>query len=132
MSDLRPQGVKVEIGGQERTFLFSLNAIDEIQEACNMPLIDAMKKIAEAIDGNAQDHEALVTFRTVVTSLINGSGDEPLTEDEVGQMIHIDNYKKIGWKVLEAYGISIPDPDDKDEEDEDEEEEEDPNLETGQ
>lgn len=130
MSDLRPQGVEIELGGQKRNLLFTLNVIDDIQERCNMPLIDAVRKVGEVIDNNAQDHDAIAAFRTVVTSLLNGSGGEPVTDSEVGRMIHVGNYKLVAWKVLEAYGISIPDPDEDDEDDEDENE--DPNPETGQ
>lgn len=130
MSDLRPQGVEVEIGGQKRSFLFTINVIDEIQEKCNLPLIDAMKRIVDFIDKNAEDHEAITVFKNVVAALLNGDGsEEKLEVDEVGRLIHLGNYKMVAWKVLEAYGVSIPDPDDRDEEDD---EDEDPNLETGQ
>ena len=130
MSDLRQQGVEIELGGQKRNLLFTLNAIDDIQERCNMPLIDAVRKVGEVIDNNAQDHDAITVFRAVVTSLLNGSDGEPVTDSEVGRMIHVGNYKLVAWKVLEAYGISIPDPDEDDEDDE--EENEDPNPGTGQ
>lgn len=130
MSDLRPQGVEVEIGGQKRSFLFTINVIDEIQEKCNLPLIDVMKRIVDFIDKNAEDHEAITVFKNVVAALLNGDGsEEKLEVDEVGRLIHLGNYKMVAWKVLEAYGVSIPDPDDRDEEDD---EDEDPNLETGQ
>lgn len=130
MSDLRPQGVEVEIGGQKRSFLFTINVIDEIQEKCNLPLIDVMKRIVDFIDKNAEDHEAITVFKNVVAALLNGDGsEEKLEADEVGRLIHLGNYKMVAWKVLEAYGVSIPDPDDRDEEDD---EDEDPNPETGQ
>lgn len=130
MSDLRPNGVEIELGGQNRRFLFTINVIDEIQEKCNLPLIDAMKHIVDFIDKNAEDHEAITVFKNVVVALLNGDGnEEKLEADEVGRLIHLGNYKMVAWKVLEAYGVSIPDPDDRDEEDN---EDEDPNPETGQ
>ena len=130
MSDLRPQGIEVEIGGQQRNFLFTLNVIDEVQEKCNMPLVDTMKSVVDVIDNNATNHEAITVFKVVVAALLNGDGsEEKLEAEEVGNLIHLGNYKAVAWKVLEAYGVSIPDPD---EEDEEEEEEENPNPETGQ
>ena len=133
MSDLRPNGVEIELGGQNRRFLFTINVIDEIQEKCNLPLIDAMKHIVDFIDKNAEDHEAITVFKTVVAALLNGDGiGEALEADDVGRLIHLGNYKMVAWKVLEAYGVSIPDPDEDDEDNEDEEGTEDPNPETGQ
>ena len=91
MSDLRPQGVEIELGGQKRNLLFTLNAIDDIRIRCNMPLIDAVRKVGEVIDNNAQDHDAITVFRAVVHIFLNGSDGEPVTDSEVGRMIHVGN-----------------------------------------
>lgn len=130
MSDLRPKGIKVALGGQERRLLFSINAIDGIQEKCNMPLYDAMKYIARAADGK-KDHDTLVQYRTVTTVLLNEENDGSLTEKEVGKMITLENYQDIAQNILLAYGIAIPDPDEGDDMDDDEEDDH-PNAETGQ
>lgn len=129
MSDLRPNGVEIEIGGQKRKLLFTINAIDEIQEKCNMPLYDAVKNVARAADGKT-DHDTLQNFRSVITILLNDGEEEALTEKAVGEMIDIGNYSRVAWLVLEAYGISMPDPDEADDEEEDEEDEA-PNAGTG-
>lgn len=129
MSDLRPKGVEIEIGGQKRTLLFTINAIDEIQEKCNMPLLDAMKYVAQAADGET-DHDTVQNFRAIITVLLNDENSGSLTEKEVGRMIDIGNYSSVAWTVLNAYGISNPDPDEED--DEEDEEDEAPNVETGQ
>lgn len=130
MSDLKPRGVKCMIGGQERNLLFTINAIDSIQEKCNMPLFDTIKYIASAADGNT-DHDTLVQYRAIVTALLNDEDDGSLTEKEVGKMITIENYKDVAVRILEAYGLSMPDPDDGDDMEDDEEEDR-PNVETGQ
>lgn len=127
MSDLRPKGIEMEIGGQKRYLLFTINAIDEIQEKCNAPLLDAMEYVANAASGET-DHDTLQNFRTIVTVLLNDEGDGNLTEKEVGRMLTINNLASIAVNVLRAYGVSIPEPDDSDAD----EEEEDPNLKTGQ
>lgn len=126
MSDLRPRGVEVEIGGQKHTLLFTINAIDRIQEKCNASLFDAVKYAAQAADGE-MDHDTIQNFRTVVTILLNDEDDGDLTEKEVGRMLDLENYKKVAHAVLRAYGISLPDPDEED----DFEDDEDPKAGTG-
>lgn len=129
MSDLKPEGVKIELGGQERTLLFTINVVDDIQERCNMPLIDAIGGVARFIDGNAGDHESIDTFRKVLTALLNGEpGAVRIEEKEVGDMVHIGNSTRIAFAILRAYGVSVPEP----VEDESDDEDDDPNAETGQ
>lgn len=127
MSDLNPKGIPVELGGQERNLLFTINAIDEVQEALNMPLFDAIQYAADAAD-NKLDHETITGFRTLVTVLLNCGQKEKVTEEEVGQMLTLPKYHEMAWKVLEAFGVSIPEPQD---DEEDETEEEAPNAQTG-
>lgn len=130
MSDLRPKGVEVEIGGQKRNLLFTVNAIDEIQERCNAPLIDAMQYVAKAADGK-MDHETLDNFRAIVTELVNDADGERHSEKEIGRILTLENYRPVAWKVLEAYGLSVPDPD-EDDEDEEGDGDENPKAGTGQ
>lgn len=127
MSDLRPEGVKVEIGGQERKLLFTINAVEQIQDKCNLPLYDAMQYVVEAVGGKT-DKDTIHNFKTIVMVLLNDEKDGNLTEKEVGAMLHMGNYRKVARTVLEAFGLHIPEPDEDDEEDEDE----DPKAETGQ
>lgn len=125
MSDLRPRGVEVELGGQKRRLLFTINAIDEIQEKCNLPLYDAVKYAAQAADG-MMDHETIAVMKIIVTVLMNDENDGSMTEEEAGRLLDLGNYTKVAWAILGAYGISMPEPD------EDSEEEEDPKAKTGQ
>lgn len=127
MSDLRPTGVTVELGGEEHTLLFTINAIDEIQAQCNMPLNDAVGCVANAADG-ATDHETLTTYKTLLSVLLCAGGAD-VTPDEVGDMLNLENCRDIAFAVLRAYGVSAPEPDE--DEDEDEEDDESPNVETG-
>lgn len=125
MSDLKPSGVSVELGGQERKILFTINAIEEIQSSCNKPLYDAMEFVAKAADGD-MSQETLATYRSVTTALLNTENNGNLTEKEVGTLLTLANYTSVAWKILNAFGLSNPDPDEKDDEDED------PKAETGQ
>lgn len=126
MSDLRPRGVKIVLDGVERRFLFTLNAIDEVQSHYEMTAMEALGKLFEP----AEQGEALRFF---VMTLINDeverekhkNSDNQLalvTEKEVGWMIGMDNIDEVTKAILEAYHISVPEP----------EEEEDPNQKSGQ
>lgn len=126
MSDLRPRGVEIELGGQKYRLLLTLNAIDQIQERCNLPLYDAIKYAAQAADGK-MDHDTIQNFRAIVTVLLNNEEDGDFTEKEVGKLLDLENFQNVAWHVLKAYGLSMPETDeDADDEDED------PNVETGQ
>jgi hypothetical protein len=127
MSDLRPRGVEVELGGQKHRLLFTINAIDQIQETCNLPLYEALHYVAKAADGN-MEHEVLVKFKEIVTILLNDENDGDMTEQETGKLLQLENYKRVAVGVLNAYGFSIPDPD---EDDDLEEDDDDPKAETG-
>lgn len=122
MSDLRPEGVKVKIGGQEYKFLLTINKIDEIQTRCNMPLSDAVELIAAAADGETEG-KTLNVYRSVLSILMD------VPEQEAGEKVTFADYQRVAWAMLAAYGISMPEPDD--EEDEEEDEEPSPNLQTG-
>lgn len=122
MSDLRPEGVKVKIGGQEYKFLLTINKIDEIQTRCNMPLSDAVELIAAAADGETEG-KTLNVYRSVLSILMD------VPEQEAGEKVTLADYRRVAWAMLAAYGISMPEPDD--EEDEEEDEEPSPNLQTG-
>ena len=50
MSDLRPTGAPVTIGGQEYNILFTIGAIEAIQETCNKALVNIMPAIARVAD----------------------------------------------------------------------------------
>lgn len=130
MSDMRPEKTEVMLGGKKRTLLFTLNAIDMIQSRCNMTLYDVIREVARIAD-NEIDHDALVALRSVVTALINEWEEKELSEEEVGKMLTKGNMEQVAWKVIEAYGISVPEPDEDSEEDEDEDED-DPKREAGQ
>lgn len=128
MRDLKPNGTKIELGGETHSILFTLNAIDEIQEKCNMPLADAMERTVDAYEGKL-DHETLTAFRALLAGLLSAEEDAvEVTPEEAGRLLHIGNYRWIAAEVLRAYGLTVPDPDENDEEGE----EESPNVQTGQ
>lgn len=125
MSALKPTGVPITLDGVERHILFTLNAIDEIQERFDAPMEEVMKKLTEK-------KEAENTLRILLTTLINDEverlaykgGDcelESVDEKQVGWMLTSQNMLEATIAVLRAYGYDLPEP-----------EEDDPNQKSGQ
>lgn len=123
MSDLRPEGIKVELGGKEYRLLFTINVIDEIQSRLNEGIFDAMDHIAEAAEGD-WGHETIMAFCSIVAILLNGGEEGPLTGKDVARMVTKNTYRPVAWAVMAAFGLSMPETD-EDEDDEDEDDEED-------
>lgn len=117
MSDLRPKGAQVEIGGVNRHFLFTLNAIDTIQSEKGMPVSNVMELLQD-------EAEVPGTVRYLATVLINDEierenartkgSQSTLTEKEVGWLIEISEIGKVADAIMIAYGISLPDNEDED------------------
>ena len=129
MSDLRPTGAPVVIGGQEYNILFPIGAIAAIQESCNKALVETMPAIARVADYKT-DSEDVKTFYNVIAAFLTVDTGKEVKTEAIDGLIKPAEMKKIAITLLEAYGFSMPDPDSDDEDSEDEEEE-DPNQETG-
>ncbi|HCT91098.1 MAG TPA: hypothetical protein DF613_06935 [Lachnospiraceae bacterium] len=123
MSDLRPEGITVELGGKEYRLLFTINVIDEIQSKMNKGIFDAMDYIAEAAEGEL-NCETIRAFCSIVAILLNGGEEGPLTGKNVGRLVTKDTYRPVAWAVMAAFGLSMPEPD-EDEDDDGEDDEED-------
>lgn len=125
MSDLRPRGIPVALGGVERRFLFTLNTIDSIQDETEKNMKEIMTDLADEDLSNK-------TLKYLVKTLINHEVErekrknpdctlKEVTEQEVGDLIGMDNVVEVTAAVLTAYGYSLPKA-----------EEDDPNRESGQ
>ena len=68
MSDLRPVGVPIDLGGVERHFLFTLNAIDAVESHYGCPVFEALGKITVS----ETQSEALRFF---VATLVNDEAE---------------------------------------------------------
>lgn len=110
MSDLRPRGVSVEIDGVERYMLFTLNAIDELQEYYK-------EDLGTIIDRLTDKEEAVSTLRQILATLLNDEAEREAvsgkelkryTVKEVGWLVSLDNQEQILLAILEAYGLSLP------------------------
>lgn len=111
MSDLRPAGEPVMLGGEKRHFLFTLNVVDELQEHFDCSL-------EEVIDRLTDKREAAKTLRYVAMTLLNDEADRTAdasmkryTEKEAGWLVSQENLTEVTVAVLKAYGLSLPEPD---------------------
>lgn len=128
MGDLRPKGVIAMIAGKKVELLFTIGAIEEIQENCNAPLIDVVEKMAKVADGNTEI-ENIRALYTVIAAFSNKEGTGCEVKDIDGA-IKPSEFSRLALKVIEAYGISMPEQPDEEDDDESEEDE-DPNQKTG-
>ena len=127
MSDLRPTGAQVVIGGQEYNILFTIGAIEAIQESCNKALVETMPAIVN-IANYGTSTEDVKTFYNVIAAFLTVDTGKEVKAEDIDGIIKPAEMQKIAITLLEAYGFSMPDPDS---DDEDSEENEDPNQETG-
>lgn len=107
---------------KERHLLFSLNALDEIQDK-----FGGFDKIDELMKGK----DSLKNIRWLLTLLINegaSEDEEALTEKQVGKLIHTGNFVDVKDAIFNAFSIGtsgdeqFESTDDEIEEDEDFEE----------
>lgn len=114
MSDLRPTGIPITLGGEQRNLLFTINAIDEVQSQTGKSMDDVIEELTD-------QKTSLQTLKLLVTVLINDeirkeryygrSEAKEVTEEEVGWMLSQENIVEATAAVLRAYGYSLPEPD---------------------
>lgn len=115
MSDLRPIGVPIELEGVERHLLFTLNAIDELQEYYKEDLsriIDKLTDKEEAVAVLRQLLAVLLNDEAEREAAFNGNELKRYTIKEIGWLVTLDNQEQILLAVLGAYGLSLPEGDD--------------------
>lgn len=84
---------------KERHLLFSLNALDEMQDK-----FGGIDKLSEIIRGK----DNLKNIRWLLTLLINegaDDGEDPLTEKQVGKLIHTGNLLNIQNDIFKSFSI---------------------------
>lgn len=110
MSDMNPIGVPIDLGGEERHFLFTINLIDKVQDKTGKPIIETVKNIDD-----------VKLLRYIVTELINDEVDrtekgQHVTEKQVGYWIARGfNEIEVVDAILDSYHVSLPEPEDEDE-----------------
>ena len=84
---------------KERHLLFSLNVLDEMQDR-----FGGFDTLAEVLSGK----ESIKNLRWLLTLLLNegaGDGEEPLTEKQVGHMIHTGNFDEVRTAIFRAFAM---------------------------
>ena len=106
---------------KERHLLFSLNAIDEMQDK-----FGGFDRLDTVLSGK----DSIKNIRWLLTVLLNEGaeeGEETLTERQVGKLIHTGNFNDVKNAIFKAFSMGnsgSPDPPERDEEDDEEEDNE--------
>lgn len=107
---------------KERHLLFSLNAIDEMQDKFGG--FDRLDKVLSGKD-------SIKNLRWLLTVLLNEGAEEgeaELTEKQVGKLIHTGNFAEVKTAIFKAFsmgnnGTTEPPENEEDEEEDDNENE---------
>lgn len=127
MSAIKDGRFPIELD-KERHLLFSLNAIDEMQDK-----FGGFDKLDEVLSGK----DSIKNLRWLLTVLLNEgaeAGEPELTEKEVGRMIHTGNFVEVKSAIFKAFSMGnngTPEPPEQDEADDDGEEDDGKNAEAG-
>ena len=103
---------------RERHLLFSLNAIDEMQDKFGG--FDRLDKVLSGKD-------SIKNLRWLLTLLLNegaDEGEEMLTEKQVGKLIHTGNFLEVKSSIFKAFSLGnngTEEPPARDDEEDDEE-----------
>ena len=99
MSAIKDGRYMIELGGKSRGLLFSLNALDEVQDK-----FGGYDKLGEVF--NQDNKDWIKNTRWLFTLLVNEGReeDEPeVKEQQVGRWIHMGNIKEVQEAILKAF-----------------------------
>lgn len=104
MSAIKDGRYPINLNGKEYYLLFSLNALDALQDKYG-----GYDKLGEVFDEKNKD--IFKDLRWLLTLLINeglDEGEQELTEQRVGKLIHLGNIGEIKTAIYKsfAYGVS--------------------------
>jgi hypothetical protein len=97
MSAIRDGRMPIELEGKEYHMLFSLNVMDEVEDR-----IGNIDKLSEVLNGKGR----MKIIKWLFTMLLNEGmteGEEPLTEQRVGKLIHGGNFKDVQNAIYSAF-----------------------------
>jgi hypothetical protein len=111
MSDLRPKPSTITLGGKEYGLLFTLNAIDEIQDRFDIP-------ISQLGDLMQDERKVFKVLKSLIAILINEAIDEeesgePHVDDKfVGRKIKVADIPKLKDSIFSAFTGGMPEGED--------------------
>ena len=128
MSAIKDGRVSITLD-KERNMLFSLNVMDDIQDRYG-----ALENLADVL--NMQNPKIFAEVRWLMTALLNEGapdGEDPLTERQVGKLLHPGNLTQIIQVIMQAFhgGISGDAPDGEGEDNDKQDEEDAKNQQAG-
>jgi hypothetical protein len=107
MNDIKTKGAKIMLD-KERTVIFDLNSLVEIEDKFDAGIDDVMEKLEN------KDSKKMATLRFLLwVGLIHE--DESLTEKQVGSLITMENMGEIFGALVGAFTSSMPSKQQKDE-----------------
>jgi len=109
MSDLKPKTTKIILGGKEYGLLFSLNAIDALQDKLDAPISQLSVLMKD-------ERKVFKILRTLLTVLINEaiddseSGAPHVDESFIGRKITVSDIATLRDKAFYAFNDGMPEP----------------------
>lgn len=110
MSELKPKGSRIMFDGEERELLFTLSAVEQLQEETDLPLDALMQQFLQ------EDTERMLLV--ILRILLNDEAERKkyfenkelprYEEKEMGWLVTTSNVVEYITAILEAYGISMP------------------------
>ena len=101
MSAIKDGRFPVELGGKERHLLFTLNALDEVQDR-----FGGYDKLSEVFDQSNKDW--IKNTKWLFALLLNEGADEgepEVTEQQVGKWIHMGHMAEVQSAILKAFAV---------------------------
>lgn len=101
MSAIKDGRYPIELGGKTRHLLFSLNALDEVQDK-----FGGYDKLGEVFDQSNKDW--IKHTKWLFALLLNEGADEgepAVTEQQVGKWLHMGNIATIQAAMLKSFAV---------------------------
>lgn len=102
MSEIKNGGYAVTLKGKDYNLLFSLNALDELQDR-----FGGYDKLGEVFNENnpswVKDTKWLLTLLINEGLLNEDENAELLNEQQVGRMIHVGNMKEVQQAIFSSF-----------------------------
>ncbi len=101
MSAIKDGRYPVTLGGKERHLLFTLNALDEVQDK-----FGGYDKLDTVF--NQSNKDWIKNTKWLLAMLINEGADEgepEVTEQQVGRWIHMGNITEVQGAMLKAFAV---------------------------
>lgn len=101
MSAIKDGRYPVTLGGKERQLLFTLNALDEVQDK-----FGGYDKLDTVF--NQSNKDWIKNTKWLLAMLINEGADEgepEVTEQQVGRWIHMGNITEVQSAMLKAFAV---------------------------